>query len=247
MKTFSVMVLAAVLALVMASAASAENKAASAENKAASAENKAAFYVTPKIGFSSMTGKVEGESASRSVVPFGLAVGYDFNPVRVELEYVYRGKKEFGNGTQEDVPFYDSSGEVLLGYVDVAQKFKLGVQSFFLNGYYDIHNASSITPYVGLGLGLAKVSYEWTNVAYNIPGTGEDVPFDASGSQTKFAWNIGAGAAWQFSDSLALDLGYRYADFGKFTEKGQNERIWWESNEIKTSAHDVMLGLRFSF
>ena len=72
-KNFSLMVLAAVVALALA--------------PAASAETKGAFYVTPKIGFSSMTGKVEGESASRSVVPFGLAVGYDFNPVRAELEY----------------------------------------------------------------------------------------------------------------------------------------------------------------
>jgi len=240
MKNFSLMVLAAVVALALA-------PAALAESEGASAEIKGVFYVTPKIGFSSLTGKVEGESASRSVVPFGLAVGYDFNPVRVELEYAYRGKKEFGNGTQEGVPYYDSSGEVLLDYVDVAQKFKLGVQSFFLNGYYDIHNASSITPYVGLGLGLAKISYNWTALVYNVPGTGEEVPFDASGSQTKFAWNIGAGAAWQFSDSVALDLGYRYANFGKFTEKGQNERIRWESNEIKTSANEVMLGLRFSF
>jgi len=234
MKTFSVMFLAVVLALVMA--------------PAASAETKGAFYVTPKLGFSNMTAKVEGESESKNVVPFGLAFGYDFNPVRVELEYAYRGKKEFASGTQEDAPLYSWPERTLLGHSNVSYKDKLGVQSFFLNGYYDIHNSSSITPYAGLGLGFGKVSYEASYVISDEPVTHQkDVPLSFSGSKTKFAWNIGAGAAWQLSDLMALDLGYRYADFGKFSavENSNNWRL--EANNVKTSAHDVMLGLRFSF
>jgi len=245
MKTFSVMVLAAVMALVLA-------PAALAENKAASAENKAAFYVTPKIGFSSMTAKTGGGSESKNVVPFGLAFGYDFNPVRVELEYAYRAKKEFYNETYENAPINSWPGGTLLGYSDVTQKGKLGVQSFFLNGYYDIHNSSSITPYVGLGLGFGKVSYEVSGVVKDSPITHQESPYSFSGSKTKFAWNIGGGAAWQLSDSMALDLGYRYANFGKFStvefDYSDSGGGWvLEANDVKTSAHDVMLGLRFSF
>ena len=217
MKNFS-LIAATALALVLAPAA------------LALAEG--ALYVTPKLGFSNVTAKFDDESKSKNLVPFGLAVGYDFNPVRAELEYAYRAKKEFFNETEE---YGDLSGSL---------KGKLGVETLFLNGYYDIHNSSSITPYVGLGLGLAKLSYE---AALDIKAGGSSLYWERlSGTKTKFAWNIGAGAAWQLSDLLSLDLGYRYADFGKFTvESGPG--FYLDNFDVKSSAHEVLLGLRFSF
>jgi len=223
MKKFSLMAAATALALVLA--------------PAVSAWAEGGLYVTPKLGYSHVKGKLdlsgdegdsESVSKSKNLVPFGLAVGYDLNPVRAELEYAFRGKKEF----------YSESGEDPDG--PWSDKAKLGVQTLFLNAYYDIHNSSPITPYVGLGLGLAKQSYE---LAFDWEEDGESYSDKFSGSKNKFAWNIGAGAAYQLNDLMALDLGYRYANFGKISE----ELVEGFDMDVKSSTHEVLLGLRFTF
>jgi len=215
MKNFS-LILSVALALVLAPAALA-------------LAGEGGVYVTPKLGFSRVTAKIDDESRSKNLVPFGLAVGYDLNPVRAELEYAYRAKKEFA-----------SESEDFGGGASYNDKAKLGVQTFFLNGYYDIHNSSPVTPYVGLGLGLAKLSWEET---YDWQNSGFSDSASYSASKTKFAWNIGAGAAYQLSDLLALDLGYRWANFGKISIDYGKGDVY----DLKSNAHEVLLGVRFCF
>jgi len=231
------MVLAAVAALVLAPVAS------------ALAEG---FYVTPKVGYSYF--KVESESAN--IVPFGLAVGYDFMPahdipVRAEFEFAHRGKKELFNKSEDNVD--DGAGTTA---DNLFMKGKYGAQTFFINGYFDFHNSSPVTPYVGLGLGLARVSAEVSAGASNLvvsPDPAVDITLSGSTTKTNFAWNIGAGAAWKITDNMALDLGYRYADFGKVNPDinytgsfGTGTAMIW-SKDTSVTAHDVMLGLRISF
>jgi len=241
MKNFSVMVLAAVVALALAPAA------------LAMAEG---LYIAPKIGYSNFKAKTGsgdepiqiggGSSGSKSIVPFGLAVGYDFKPgydvpLRAEFEYAYRGKKELIK--------YSDSPTGISADVDAIGKF--GAQSFFLNGYFDIHNSTPVTPYIGVGLGLAKVSVEYKADVSNISGVPvDDFKLNTSKTKTNLAWNIGGGAAWKIIDNLALDLGYRYADFGKVSPDNHyigGEARYFRFYDVKTSAHEVMLGLRFSF
>jgi outer membrane autotransporter protein len=193
------------------------------------------FYVTPKVGWSSFKAKIDydmgggSDSKTKSVTPFGLAFGYDFKPaagipVRTEVEYAYRGRKE------------------MINYADGADSIKadVGTQSLFVNAYFDIHNSSPVTPYVGLGVGYAVVS---TDLEGNIDIEGKSYKFRQSETEVGFAWNMGAGAAWAINDSLSLDLGYRYADFGTTEEK----YLGYDIGDLKTTAHEVLLGLRFSF
>jgi len=207
---FTVLALAAILALAQPASAQPDG-----------------LYFTPKIGYAHMIADAQmttaagaayaavssSESYSGNQVALGLAVGYDFKqaydlPLRVEYEYVWRGKKELVNNADE--------------------KGKLGVQSSFVNAYFDIYNSSPVTPYLGAGLGLAVVSVE-----YEVPGV-----FTYSETKANFAWNIGAGAAWKISDSAALDLGYRYADFGN---------VGRADIDADVTAHEVLLGLRYTF
>lgn len=210
------------------------------------------FYVTPKLGYSSLKAKSSGSitdgtdtvsldaSKSNGQAFFGVAFGYDFKesfidlPVRAELEYAYRGKKEMfkrdGVGT---------GGQ----YSD---KLEVGVQSFFVNAYYDFENSSPVTPYIGLGAGLAVISANLSGKYYGVGGGGGTEIKTESENGAAFAWNIGAGAAWKITEPISLDLGYRYADFGKvdFSASGNGARL---SGDVKANAHEVMLGLRFSF
>ena len=246
MRNFRLMVLAMAAALILAPAALAQPQG---------------LYFTPKIGYSHLKAKTnaDGEvyvngsrelygvsdSNSKGQTVLGLAVGYDFKPVydvplRAEFEYAWRGKKEMFNSALE----VDAN-------VSGNEKFKVGAQSFFVNAYFDIHNSSPVTPYIGAGLGLASVSADYQ--ASLSDGTNEG-GFGFNKTKTNFAWNIGAGAAWKISDMISLDLGYRYADFGKVKASSSGDfvagalEVDFDLNtSTKVSAQEVLLGLRFSF
>lgn len=57
-----------------------------------------------------------------------------------------------------------------------------------------------------------------------------------------FAWNVGASLAYDFSSEAALELGYRFTNYGK---PGSNEDdLAWSGHS--RNAHNVHLGLRFN-
>ena len=90
-------------------------------------------------------------------------------------------------------------------------------------------------PYIGAGAGLA-----FNYVEYTVHGGGDGG--SASDNFTNFAWNVGAGVAYNFNENFAVDLGYR------FMMMGYNEV---SSNGLKISNqpynNEFMLGLRFTF
>ncbi len=75
----------------------------------------------------------------------------------------------------------------------------------FGNAFYDFNAGGSFQPYVGAGLGLSrnKVDYRPSNI---------DV---GQGKQTKFAYQLTAGATYKVSDNFELFGQYRYRDNGK--------------------------------
>ena len=97
----------------------------------------------------SLSGDVKGIGIgqySQNSVGGGIFVGYDFYPqfqvpMRAELEYAIRS-----NVTKT----WDASG------ADGTASFKgeWGLQTLFANAYWDFHNSTAFTPYVGGGLGL---------------------------------------------------------------------------------------------
>jgi opacity protein-like surface antigen len=91
----------------------------------------------------------------------------------------------------------------------------LGISSVLGNVYLDFDNSSLITPYVGAGIG-----YGWTSVS---PGS------DDSG----VAYALMAGASVDLSQSLELDVGYRFRDVS-VSGKDPYE-------------HQILTGLRFKF
>jgi len=69
-----------------------------------------------------------------------------------------------------------------------------------LHGLYPLH-------WGGLGLGFIKTKY-----TADVDGDGD------SGSLTQhdtvFAWNLGAGCSYAFTENLSADLAYRYVGLG---------------------------------
>ena len=166
-----------------------------------------------------------GENYSQFTLGGALALGYDFNsqfgvPVRAEVEYALRGNSEKSWNYGRGMDF----------------KGAWNASTLFLNLYYDFRNSTAFTPYVGAGLGMA---FNYANYTFSSPGYHGN--FDEH--STNFAWNVGAGVAYDITDSLAVDLGYRYVNLGYY------EVDLPEGGKVKNqpSNHEFMLGLRYTF
>ena len=146
--------------------------------------NLTGIYVEPKIGGTVFIGEYlqrsgRSGSATDSSTSFGggLAAGYDFwyktnLPIRVEAEYIART-----NG------YLEASGKSFRARAP---------QTIFGNAYFDFHNDTKFTPYIGGGIGAAFV-----------------------GPESNFSWNAGTGTSYEINDNLKATLGYRFVSFGK--------------------------------
>ncbi|MDL2260546.1 outer membrane beta-barrel protein [Deltaproteobacteria bacterium OttesenSCG-928-K17] len=227
------------------------------------------------------TGKYTGKDGSSSKFGGGFAVGYDYGvyseyPVRLELEYLYHGKHDKKFGMQ-------STGTTMSS----KHKVEADIHTLFANAYLDFPTDTNFTPYVGAGIGSAyvdasvKTSQRGTvrhpDLCSANPGGGGnpcpsydfDVNGDPRGSQSSwnFAWNLSAGMAYQIKDNMALDISYRYSDYGKIDFGTNKYRLsaqsWydnagtWEGgvrdlgtfsskSKVDLTSHEVIFGLRIT-
>ncbi|MDR3038947.1 MAG: outer membrane beta-barrel protein [Candidatus Adiutrix sp.] len=209
------------------------------------------FYLTPKLGVSYFSSKnhTYGNGDPTDYAYRGgnarfagaLAIGYDFSgtgaPLRTELEYTIRSARE----TDHDFTFTGTNDRFRVGH-------KLKADTLMANLYYDFENDSVATPYIGAGLGLAFVKGE-NNFGVIRPNNDYVHIADGSDHSRKFAWNAAAGVAWDITDSLSLDLGYRYFNINKASAGPINTDVFnlGQSEAKNMNLHEVMLGLRISY
>jgi opacity protein-like surface antigen len=186
-------------------------------------------YVAPRL----TTGTVNfhyGKDLSAS--GGALAVGYDFHPtlkvpVRVELEYSTLG--EVKESEKEE---------------DWKATVNVGASALFANAYYDWHNSTAFTPYVNLGLGTSFLSVKGKSFEHD---RGDTYTYTYSKkTSVHSAWNIGLGTAWRLSETISLDLGYRYARLGdQAKSKAYEDDDYFVIEDVET--HQIFLGARFLF
>jgi outer membrane protein OmpA-like peptidoglycan-associated protein len=113
-----------------------------------------------------------------------------------------------------------------------------------LNGYYDFARGSAFQPYVGLGVGAARIDLGYT-----------DHPSFTSidDTDTALAYQGMAGVAVGLSDQLSLDIGYRYFTIPEFEVSGRRN-IGSTAVVIAPATYDgeythqaVTVGLRYQF
>ena len=91
--------------------------------------------------------------------------------------------------------------------------------SLMINGYYDFNRGGRFQPYVGLGVGYAKV----------------DINND---DDSNFAWQAMAGVGVPVNQNLTLDLGYRFMSVDDLDFSGLNADYEHQA---------VTLGVRYQF
>jgi len=192
-------------------------------------------YVSAKIKYADMSNDVESydedefyeytystdidDKVFGGSVAAGVATKLPYGSLRLEAEYNRNADAENKDSISWEDETYIYSADI---------KMKLESQAFMANLYYDFDTNTRLTPYVGGGIGMAKLKAKMS-VAGESLGSVDD---------TTFAWQLGAGVAYAATDYVTFDAGYRYADYGDFTK---------DDDKIDVSAHEFYLGARYSF
>jgi opacity protein-like surface antigen len=88
---------------------------------------------------------------------------------------------------------------------------KIRSETVLVNGYVDFGTWGGFTPYVGGGVGVARLksaNYVDTTDSPSITGV------MGQGTQQNFAWAAMAGVAYQIAPSWMVDVGFRHLDLG---------------------------------
>lgn len=134
------------------------------------------------------------------------ALGVEFDRFRAEIEYSYR-----------DV---DLSSVELAG-VSLDAEGGVDVNSLMANGYYKFSDIGFLSPYIGVGVGMAWEEAQLDKIL--------DVDLSLESEESGFAYQLMVGTSTKFSEYLSSDIGYRY----------------FEAQE--TDAHELGVNLRYSF
>jgi opacity protein-like surface antigen len=179
---------------------------------------------------------------------FGLGAGYRFNNwFRMDITGEYRGNSTFfgtdaitfpgGFGT--DTYHATKSEWVVLG-----------------NAYVDLGTWWCITPFIGAGVGGARVSingFTDQGIVTPVPGPGPalaSLAFGDNVSRWNFAWALHAGVAYRVTPNFTVELAYRYLDMGNGLTG--DLRAFDGTNNINNpttfrsiTSHDLKIGVRW--
>jgi outer membrane autotransporter protein len=100
-----------------------------------------------------------------------------------------------------------------------------------LNAYIDIPIGTSITPYVGVGAGVAQVNLNDFNVA------GSGLPDESYDDRVNVA-QVSIGGASRINDRIDMDVRYRYL---------MSSDASFDATTLSLSGYLLTLGLRYNF
>ena len=182
---------------------------------------------------------------------FDVGVGYAFNSwFRADVTAQWRGKSNF---TGLDVvtgtgPFAGFVGTDV--YTATKSEFV-----FLANAYFDLGTWWCVTPFIGAGVGTARVSIaDFSDTGDFINGGAQFHSLDYAGQASKwnFAWAAHAGLAYRVTPSVTLELAYSYIDLGSgitgpsysFDQVTNTTHAPFAFHDI--TSHDLTLGVRWN-
>jgi len=157
------------------------------------------------------------------------SLGYSFTGSppfvwRSELEISYRRYEADRIGESPSGPYHEGDGNLtyLTGMV---------------NGLLDFKTGTKVTPFVGIGIGYSRVSYNSIKSKDGVSATFDD-------SDNVFAYQGMAGLAYDITESWKMDLEYRYFHTRdtSFTNNSGVE-VSFDCN----SNHSIIMGVRYLF
>ncbi len=170
----------------------------------------------------SATDTFNNSSLSESSL-FDVGVGYQYNNwLRGDVTLELRGGGHF-----QSLEVVNDPARPLGGAQQFADFYRANVRTYLgmANVYADLGSWNGVTPYVGGGLGVAyNQIYGFTDTGSNyINGVNSSSGgYFSPGSKTSFAWALMAGLDFKVTQSLTMELGYRYLSYGGFKTGATN-------------------------
>lgn len=175
---------------------------------------------------------------------FGIGIGYNWNDwLRLDVTGEYRSRANF-HGSQV---ITSGTGTITDEYSGSKSEWL-----FLANAYVDLGTWYGFTPFVGAGVGGARVTIHGFQDVCTVCGATGSVAFADDNSKWNFAWALHAGVGYKVSKNFIVELAYRYVNLGDgesgdiYTYTGINNI----NNPMKfenLTSHDIKLGLRFNF
>lgn len=191
---------------------------------------------------------------------FGVGLGYQFNNwLRADVTGQYRGNSNF-TGTDR-ITAYASDGGLFNGINNYgATKSEWVVLA---NAYVDLGTWWCVTPFIGAGVGAARVNIAnySDNGAIDVYDAGNGAvtrnagPFPSyagasAAAKWNFAWALHTGLAYRVNPSTTVEFGYSYLNLGSGQTgpvsdyQGNTRGVAMQFKDI--TSHDLKLGVRWN-
>lgn len=158
--------------------------------------------ITPKqkIDLDNLSAAFPDDAKYKAGLTGEIGVGYDFGRFRIEQTVGY-SRNDLKSGDLRDGGF-DGDGRATALNVTVA-------------GYVDLPITERIVPFIGGGVGAARVK---SNLSAVDAVTRADSGF--SGKDWGLLWRADAGAGYRLAPATTLELGVRYTEISKLSYEG---------------------------
>ena len=174
---------------------------------------------------------------------FGLGAGYQFSEfLRADLTAEYRAAASY----KASASYGDLScvgGRCSDGYAGAFRSTVL-----MANGYAEVGSWFDVTPFVGLGLGVARIASAPVSLS---AGNGHGEGASPGASRLAPAFALMAGASYELTRQIRVEASYRYMTMGS----GQSGAIACavpagacagQTQHIGLGTHDLRIGLRYA-
>jgi len=177
---------------------------------------------------------------------FGLGVGYKVNNwFRADVTGEYRGNSQF-HGTDR-ITYVGGIG------IDTYNGTK-NEWVVLANAYIDLGTWWYITPFIGAGVGGARVAingFTDASIANNGGGALPGLAYADNVSKWNLAWAVHAGLAYKVTPNFTVEFAYRYLDMGDGltgdlrTFDGSGVNTINPTTFKNITSHDLKLGVRW--
>ena len=177
---------------------------------------------------------------------YGLGVGYKVNNwFRADVTGEYRGNSQF----------YGTDRITYTGGVGIDTYHATKNEWVVLaNAYVDLGTWWCITPFIGAGVGGARVAingFTDAGIANNGGGALPSLAYADNVSKWNLAWAVHAGLAYKVTPNFTVELAYRYLDMGDGltgdlrTFDGSGVNTINPTTFKNITSHDLKLGVRW--
>ena len=174
----------------------------------------------------------------RADVGYSIGGDIEFGGTSYDLENDWTQHLGLGYAWQNG---FRTEGEISHRYNDFGENEGLAdgnvhAWAAMLNGYYDFNRGGSVQPYIGLGVGGARL---------NVSAVGGFGSF--ADEDTVLAYQGMVGVAFDLTEQLALDIGYRYFVADDLELDGLGPNLTAATFDAEYEHQAVTLGLRYQF